>query len=770
MFDFSSQNNSKELEIEVEKECEDCPALKSFIRCRSWESEIGDGVLEHSQAHEPCMLPLVKYNKGLFEICPTAASILASLAKPICLCTVYGSPNTGKSTLISRSILAFDTEGQKISAIKYKDDSPSDRSSDCTALWMWGRPLTVRRDSGEVVTIVICENGKGDGEWIENECILFALSILFSSHLLFNGTSLLDEQRIAGLKVVKQLTRYIRSKSDNQGDEDGVAFREFFPSITWVVRNAVNDKEISADIPLDHFLSISSRSYLQKALCVSGYSDEAEQKNIVRKMIASFFPKCNCFLFPCPSQSPETLANLARIPDAELDPGFLAQLAALRRHVLLAAPAKSLYGSVLSGEMIVDLLGLYIDGFNRRTAPSVPSALHALGERRARRSFLAALAAYHASLGSVLAALPESDQALSARLRAAAASARATFDSGALPGPAREAHRAVLEDHFAAAHHRVAMQNLQRSRRAALLVAEALYSVVEAAVEAGEVHTLTQYEDARAGLRREFAVRTAGLSQYACGTVLAEFLGLKLLLFTQRALSRSATASSRNDAASGGGGTSLCSSVRSPASPPSSPPLAASPAFSCSEAPSIPAMVPSRPAPVMAERASADAALADRVEAALRALRSPAADCDDGHGNDDVCVMMGGSPPPPGSNPPSAYADCEWGQPAEEALMQQGDASSNVWGRLWEPAPAPTTRPSSACSRGTGAGLGPVYSDAGHTLHAGWSGSGAGGRGRVWTRPAAGGEPHRRTGEGAGAARGVGLQRRGRHHRRAHRL
>lgn len=279
-FDFHADSN----DADIDAECDASAISNNIIRCMSWESEMGDGVIEHSQVHDPCMLPLVKFKKGTFELCPSATDILASLSKPICLCTVFGSPASGKSTLISRSILAYDFEGSKLPAIRYKDDLDSDQSSDAesrslTAMWMWGRPLSVRRDSGEVVTIVICENGKGDGEWEDNECILFSLSVLLSSHILYNGTSLLDEHKIGSLRSVKQLTRYIRSKPDNQGDEDGIAYREFFPNISWVLRNSVLSTEKSSDIPPAHLLSISSRAYLEKALRVSGYSDEAEQKN-----------------------------------------------------------------------------------------------------------------------------------------------------------------------------------------------------------------------------------------------------------------------------------------------------------------------------------------------------------------------------------------------------------------------------------------------------------------------------------------------------------
>ncbi len=98
--------------------------------------------------------------------------------------------------------------------------------------------------------------------------------------------------------------RYIRSKTEPHGDEDGIAFKDFFPRISWVLRDCSGD-DLDGQKPEESVLSIRSRAFMDKALEVRGYSDESERRNLLRKMIVSFFPRRDCFRFPWPSTSPE---------------------------------------------------------------------------------------------------------------------------------------------------------------------------------------------------------------------------------------------------------------------------------------------------------------------------------------------------------------------------------------------------------------------------------------------------------------------------------
>ncbi len=63
--------------------------------------------------------------------------------------------------------------------------------------------------------------------------------------------------------------------------------------------------DLDGQKPDESVLSIRSRAFMDKALEVRGYSDESERRNLLRKMIVSFFPRRDCFRFPWPSTSPE---------------------------------------------------------------------------------------------------------------------------------------------------------------------------------------------------------------------------------------------------------------------------------------------------------------------------------------------------------------------------------------------------------------------------------------------------------------------------------
>jgi hypothetical protein len=108
------------------------------------------------------------------------------------------------------------------------------------------------------------------------------------------------------------LHRYIRSKTEPDGDEDGIAFKDFFPHISWVLRDCtLNETEGQASD--EGSISINSRAYLEKSLQVRGYSDESERRNLIRKMIVSFFPRRDCFRLPWPSTSPEVRTMIPQL-------------------------------------------------------------------------------------------------------------------------------------------------------------------------------------------------------------------------------------------------------------------------------------------------------------------------------------------------------------------------------------------------------------------------------------------------------------------------
>ena len=130
-------------------------------------------------------------------------------------------------------------------------------------LWLWSEPITVTTEGGEDLSLLVLESGNGN--WKQDESIIFALSVLLSSHLVYNGTALLDERNIAGLEAIRNLTRTISTKVSADEEEDGVEFGRFFPHLTWVIRNHPGLDELTDE----RALSLASRDYLDSALRVS---------------------------------------------------------------------------------------------------------------------------------------------------------------------------------------------------------------------------------------------------------------------------------------------------------------------------------------------------------------------------------------------------------------------------------------------------------------------------------------------------------------------
>ena len=58
--------------------------------------------------------------------------------------------------------------------------------------------------------------------------------------------------------------RYIRSKTEPHGDEDGVALKDFFPRISWVLRDCSGD-DLEGQKPEESALSIRSRAFMDGA-------------------------------------------------------------------------------------------------------------------------------------------------------------------------------------------------------------------------------------------------------------------------------------------------------------------------------------------------------------------------------------------------------------------------------------------------------------------------------------------------------------------------
>ena len=140
----------------------------------------------------------------------TGDGCLNGFLKSICIVTVFGAPKSGKSTLIIRSFYSTDPSADdpidtNHDAYGYHQDTDSEEL-ERVAFWLWSQPILVPHIGG-AITMLVLESGRGD------ENILFAIAVLLSSHVLYNGAGLLDENRILDLHPIRNLTRCFQPSS-----------------------------------------------------------------------------------------------------------------------------------------------------------------------------------------------------------------------------------------------------------------------------------------------------------------------------------------------------------------------------------------------------------------------------------------------------------------------------------------------------------------------------------------------------------------------------
>lgn len=170
----------------------------------------------------------------------------------------------------------------------------------------------------------------------------FALAVLLSSNLIYNQVGHISDQSFENFSILQMLTNEIKYKGTTL--ETGRDFSQFFPNMTWVLR----DFEMG-------FKSLTPDSYLEQCLeQEKAYNDEGTYKNSIRQLLKQFFPKIECHA-------------LAKAQQAE----YKNQSKALLESIMSNPKVKQINKRPLSGCMLLNLLLDYADCFNNSQAPVV---------------------------------------------------------------------------------------------------------------------------------------------------------------------------------------------------------------------------------------------------------------------------------------------------------------------------------------------------------------------------------------------------------------
>lgn len=328
-------------------------------------------------------LLLLSYSEGSreFKLSDEGKAFLCNLQLPIAVIGVAGMYRTGKSYLLNRMLLD-----------RRKGFGVGPSVNPCTkGIWIWGTPVAGRTIDGQPCSVVILDT-EGIGaldQDSDHDSRIFSLTVLIVSCFIYNSRGSIDEEALNNLSLVVNLTKHIQIKSKGNEEVGTEEYAAYFPSFVWVVRDFALKLVDEEGEPL------TAKEYLEKALnAQKGFSDLAEEKNRIRRLLKEFFKDRECFTLVRPVNNENDLHKLEELEFSELRPEFVEQVRALRSKIINCVKPKTLNGRLLDGEMLCELIESYVHAVNKGAVPNIENAWNYICKNECAKAFEDAIALY----------------------------------------------------------------------------------------------------------------------------------------------------------------------------------------------------------------------------------------------------------------------------------------------------------------------------------------------------------------------------------------
>ncbi|XP_063791207.1 guanylate-binding protein 1-like [Pseudophryne corroboree] len=278
---------------------------------------------------------------------PEALKILERISQPLVVVSIIGPYRSGKSFLMNT------LSGHRRGGFSLGHTVKANTKG----IWMQSVPHPKQRGH---TLILLDTEGLGDVEKgdKQNDRVIMSLALLMSSAVIYNSRDVINQDAVEKLHAVTELHQRIMQNAQEEEDvgqedsEDGMA-----PHFVWVVRDFTLKSELGGR-------AVSADEYLEDCLkdIPSVKTLKAHSKNEMRATIRSHFPKRKCFLFELPSPDEEVLNRMDRVPDTQLQPGFLKETKNFCQFILEEVPAKPLRpGEPITGPTFAQLMQSYIN-------------------------------------------------------------------------------------------------------------------------------------------------------------------------------------------------------------------------------------------------------------------------------------------------------------------------------------------------------------------------------------------------------------------------
>ncbi len=288
--------------------------------------------------------------------------------KQIGIVSLVGKYRTGKSFLLNRVLIEK----------KYnKGFEVAPTIKPCTkGIWIWTSPIMVsnKNSSNCFPAFLIDTEGLGAyDEEINHDSKIFLIAILISSLFIYNSFGTIDEVALNNLSLILNLSKSLKLRNNsnvlNTKENDDKEMSKYFPSLLWLLRDfALKLEDSDGNV-------ITAKQYLENALLEQKEINEIiEEKNLVRKMIKTYFVERDCFPMVRPVENENDLQNLMNLPDNKIRPEFIKQSTMLKNKIYMKIKPKTFNGKILSGQMLINLLESVVNAINEGAIPVIENS------------------------------------------------------------------------------------------------------------------------------------------------------------------------------------------------------------------------------------------------------------------------------------------------------------------------------------------------------------------------------------------------------------
>ena len=316
-------------------------------------------------------IPFVTYDAltKKFIINEDAKKIISrSENKQIGIVSLVGKYRTGKSFLLNRVLIEKKN-------LKGFEVAPTIKP--CTkGIWLWSSPLMISNKSCPNCFPAFLIDTEGLGaydEEINHDSKIFLIAILISSLFIYNSFGTIDEVALNNLSLILNLSKSLKLRNNsnvlNSKENDDKEMAKYFPSLLWLLRDfALKLEDSDGNV-------ITAKQYLENALMEQkGSSESIEEKNLVRKMIKTYFNERDCFPMVRPVENENDLQNLMNLSESKIRPEFIKQSNMLKNKIYMKIKPKTFNGKILSGEMLINLLESVVNAINEGAIPVIENS------------------------------------------------------------------------------------------------------------------------------------------------------------------------------------------------------------------------------------------------------------------------------------------------------------------------------------------------------------------------------------------------------------